>query len=87
MLVVAEFLDDFESIPYGMKITVDADYNETVENIKVLISLKHVDLDIGKMILFYNGRSLKDSERLSELGIKDGALLQVRRKGGLCSCF
>ena len=87
MFVVTEFIDEFETVPFGTKITVDADYNETVENIKVLLSLKHHDLDISRLRLYYKGNALKDSDRLSDLGVKDGTVLQARGKAALCGCF
>jgi len=84
MLVTIQFLDDFESILRGTKFNLDPEYNDTVENLKVLISLKYSELDITRITLKQGKRRLKNSEALNCLGIKEGALIEVVKKRQAC---
>jgi len=84
MYVTIEFLDEFESVIKGSKITVDPDYNDTIENLKVLITLKYSELDMKRFRLMYRNKILKSNQTLNSLGIKEGEVIQVKKAGGGC---
>jgi len=81
------FQDEFETIAKGTKISVDTEGNETVENFKVLLSLVYRDLDVDHLKLFYGTRSLRDSDRLHEVKLKDGDTVKVMKKKYTYQCF
>ena len=87
MLVTVEFLDEFENIPKHAKTSIDPEYNDPVENLKVLITLKYTELEVGGMEVYYEGKKLRNQSCLNTLGIREGAVLQVRRKNSGCFCF
>jgi len=84
MHITAEFANTFESVPRGEKTSINTEYNETVENFKVLITLIHRDLDVNKMKLIFNGKTLRDEERLNEIPLKEGDIVKVARKKMSC---
>jgi len=80
MVLTVVFLEDIDEIKKGTTISIDPDYKESVENAKVLISLKYHHLDISQLELVYNGKPLDDHAKLVQLGIKAGDILQARIK-------
>jgi len=87
MLVTIEFQDEFENINRGTKIGFDPEYNDSIENLKVLITLKYTELEMKKIHIYYHGKRLKNTDNLNILNIKEGATLQVRKRRSGCCCF
>jgi len=67
-------------------ITVDADYNETVENILVKCSLVLTDVRIDRMQLTFNGRELMAGQRLDQIGFVEGGVLGLKERTTHCCC-
>lgn len=65
-------------------ITVDADYNETVENVLVKCSLVLTDLRIDHMQLTFNGRELMGVQRLDQIGFVEGGVMVLRERSTSC---
>ncbi|XP_062079069.1 protein DNA-DAMAGE INDUCIBLE 1 [Humulus lupulus] len=57
-------------------VTLDVDPHETVENVKALLEVEtHVPLQ--QQQLLYNGREIRNSDKLSGVGVKDDDLLMM----------
>ena len=87
MFITIEFQSEFEDVSKATKINMDPEYNESVENIKVLITLKFTELEMNAMQLFFHGKKLRDSDRINLKGIKEGDTLQVKKREHGCGCF
>jgi hypothetical protein len=74
------FLEKIDEVEEGTRISVDPNYQESIENVKVLISLQFPHLNIENMDLFFKGRVLKDNETLVQKGIRGGDELQAKMK-------
>ncbi|CAG9310284.1 unnamed protein product [Blepharisma stoltei] len=67
-------------------LSVDPNYNETIENVICLISLKITTLQVNEMELVYNGRVLPLNATLDQQNIREGHTLLLRkRKSNCCS--
>lgn len=85
MLIQIQFQDDFETVLKGTRTTIDIEWNETVENLKVHITIKYNDLDPAQILLYYRDRQLKPLEKLSGLNYQEGEPIYARRvKKSLC---
>mmetsp|Transcript_22017 Transcript_22017/g.18877 ORF Transcript_22017/g.18877 Transcript_22017/m.18877 type:complete len:90 (+) Transcript_22017:65-334(+) len=89
MLVNIEVIDEFGNLPKGQKFSVDTEYDKTIEDVKVLITLKPSSgLDPKEFDLWKDGKKLGLGDKLNTLGVKDGTLLFLKKKsGGCCSIF
>ena len=66
--------ENFSTSPFTVSIT----YNETVENLLVMISLTVTSVPINKFQISFNGRILKNKgARLDALGIKHGDAINL----------
>lgn len=65
-------------------ITVDADYNETIENVLVKCSLVLTDMNIDHVVLTFNGREVMPRQRLHEIGVVEGGVLVLRERNKAC---
>lgn len=65
---------------------VDPDYNASIENVKLLISLKIPEYEPAKTTLMLKDQSLKDHQTLDKLGVQDGDTLGLRRGGNTTGC-
>jgi hypothetical protein len=66
-------------------ITVDADYNETIENVLVKCSLVLSDVRMELIMLTFNGRELMPTQRLDQIGFVEGGVLVLRERKKCCS--
>ncbi|OMP06963.1 hypothetical protein COLO4_07760 [Corchorus olitorius] len=57
-------------------LSLDVDPNETVENLKALLEVESM-VPLQQQQLLYNGREMKNSEKLSALGVKDEDLIMM----------
>ncbi|CAH2053839.1 unnamed protein product [Thlaspi arvense] len=57
-------------------ITLDVDSQETVENVKALLEVES-NVPIQQQQLLYNGNEMRNSDKLSALGVKDDDLLMM----------
>ena len=88
MLVIVEFLDDFENIVRGTKASFDPEYNDSIENLKVMMTLKSTDLEVTTLRILNHGKILRDKDSLNNLNIKQGDVLQVRKRTVMgCNMF
>lgn len=66
-------------------ITIDPNYNESIENVICLISLKITALPANEIRLFYDGRHLQNQMTLDKLGVQEGHIISLsRRETGCC---
>lgn len=65
-------------------ITVDADYNETIENILVKCSLINSRINLDRYQLLFNGRRLMPTQRLNDIGFTEGGILVLRERSTSC---
>ncbi|KAG0461615.1 hypothetical protein HPP92_021912 [Vanilla planifolia] len=57
-------------------ITLDVDGNELVENVKALLEVE-TSVVLRQQRLLFNGKEMRDSERLSSVGVRDGDLITM----------
>ncbi|GLT36762.1 hypothetical protein SLA2020_111190 [Shorea laevis] len=57
-------------------LTIDVDPHETVENVKALLEVE-TNVPLQQQKLLFNGREMRDSEKLSALGVKDEDLIMM----------
>jgi DNA damage-inducible protein 1 len=57
-------------------ISLDVDPNETVENVKALLEVE-TRVSLSQQQLVYNGKEIRNHEKLSALGVKDDDLLMM----------
>nr|VDC93553.1 unnamed protein product [Brassica oleracea] len=57
-------------------ITLDVDSHESVENVKALLEVE-ANVPIQQQQLLYNGNEMRNSDKLSALGVKDDDLLMM----------
>ncbi|KAK6124036.1 hypothetical protein DH2020_042216 [Rehmannia glutinosa] len=55
-------------------VTLDVDRDESVENLKALLE---VEVPLQQQQLLYNGREMRNSEKLSAVGVSDGDLVMM----------
>lgn len=73
--------ENFSTAPFTVNIT----YNETIENLLVMISLSVTSVPIDKFQIRFNGRILKNKgARLDALGIKHGDAINLETKTNKC---
>ncbi|CAL1370390.1 unnamed protein product [Linum trigynum] len=60
--------------------SLDVDPNETVENIKALLEVE-TQVPLQQQQLLYNGKEIRNDEKLSVLGVKDDDLIMMVSKG------
>ena len=60
--------------------TVDADYNETVENLLVKCSLRVLEVPIERLVLRFNGVQLSSRQRLDIVGYEEGQTINLQTK-------
>ncbi len=63
---------------------MDADYNETIENVLVKCSLVLSDVQIDHVMLTFNGSELRPMQRLDQIGFVEGGVLVLREKHKSC---
>ncbi|XP_065861886.1 protein DNA-DAMAGE INDUCIBLE 1 isoform X2 [Euphorbia lathyris] len=61
-------------------ISLDVDPNESVENVKALLEVE-TQVPLQRQQLLYNGREMRNSEKLSALGVKDEDLMMMTVSG------
>eukprot|EP00262_Sarcandra_glabra_P007414 TRINITY_DN20214_c0_g1_i1.p1 TRINITY_DN20214_c0_g1~~TRINITY_DN20214_c0_g1_i1.p1 ORF type:complete len:411 (-),score=94.29 TRINITY_DN20214_c0_g1_i1:201-1433(-) len=57
-------------------ITLDVDPDESVENVKALLEVE-TRVSLGQQQLLFNGKEMKNAERLSSAGVRDGDLVMM----------
>nr|GLL17615.1 DNA damage-inducible protein 1-like isoform X1 [Ipomoea trifida] len=57
-------------------ITLDVDRDETVENLKALLEVE-TQVPLQQQQLLYNGKEIRNAEKLSGLGVSDGDLVMM----------
>ncbi|XP_031118181.1 protein DNA-DAMAGE INDUCIBLE 1-like [Ipomoea triloba] len=57
-------------------ITLDVDRDETVENLKALLEVE-TQVPLHQQQLLYNGKEIRNAEKLSGLGVSDGDLVMM----------
>nr|AFK48240.1 unknown [Lotus japonicus] len=62
-------------------LTLDVDPNESVENVKALLEVE-TSVPLQKQQLLFNGKEVRNPEKLSALGVKDDDLLMMVSGGG-----
>ncbi|KAK7289664.1 hypothetical protein RIF29_03480 [Crotalaria pallida] len=62
-------------------ITLDVDPHESVENVKALLEVE-TSVPLQQQQLLYNGNEVRNSDKLSALGVKDDDLLMLTAGGG-----
>ncbi|KAI6690750.1 hypothetical protein NL676_027578 [Syzygium grande] len=62
-------------------IALDVDPHESVENVKALLEVE-TRVPLQQQQLLYNGREMRNSEKLSALGVKDEDLVMMVSSGG-----
>ncbi|CAN1167390.1 Protein DNA-DAMAGE INDUCIBLE 1 [Linum perenne] len=60
--------------------SLDVDPNETVENIKALLEVE-TQVPLQQQQLLYNGKEIRNAEKLSALGVKDDDLIMMVSRG------
>ncbi len=80
MLLSIEFLNAFTEICKGTTIDVHTGNDETIENLKVRITLFFTELKTKTMVILFNGKPLTNQETLKLIGVKEGDTIQVKRK-------
>ncbi|KAF3649052.1 putative BTB/POZ domain-containing protein-like [Capsicum annuum] len=58
-------------------VTLDVDRDESVENLKALLEVEKTQVPLQQQQLLYNGREMRNSDKLSALGIGDGDLVMM----------
>jgi len=67
---------------------IDFDANDTIDNLKVIISLKYSDLDPLFYDLYLNDKRIENTQKLIELNIQEYDILVIKAIGGQCpSCI
>ena len=87
MFITVVFQTGFENVAKDTTLHVDPDYNESIENVKVLITLQCAELEMDDMKLYFHGKRLRDHERINSKGITQGDIIHLKRKGAGCVCF
>jgi len=88
MLITIEFLEDFENVSRGTKTSFDAEFNDSIENLKVIISLKYHEIEVSSLNILLKGKILKDQATLNSLNIQQGTVLQARKRRVMgCNIF
>ena len=88
MLITIEFLEDFEGIKRGTKTSFDAEFNDSIENLKIIISLRYTEIDVSSLRISSKGKILRDQDTLSALNIEQDAVLQARKRRVMgCNIF
>ena len=88
MIILVEFLEEFDTVPRFTKTSVDIDWAETIENLKVLITLKYTDLDPNAFDVYYRGKKLRPSAKVNSIDYQEGTYLSVRKtKSEFCVCI
>mmetsp|Transcript_52790 Transcript_52790/g.60660 ORF Transcript_52790/g.60660 Transcript_52790/m.60660 type:complete len:89 (-) Transcript_52790:66-332(-) len=88
MIIIVEFADDISNVERGTKTSVDIEWSESVENLKVHITLKYGDLDPAAFDLYYQGRKIRPSQKVNAFGYQEGTNVIVRRaKSEMCVCI
>jgi len=89
MLVNIQFSSTFAEICKGTTIGLCACDDESIENLKVKITLFYQELKTKALVILYNGKPLKNGETLDLVGVKEGDVIQVKKKKkeGLFKCF
>ncbi|EHA8590221.1 protein DNA-DAMAGE INDUCIBLE 1 [Cocos nucifera] len=57
-------------------ITLDVDPDESVENVKALLEVE-TSVSLSQQQLHFNGKEMKNSDRLSSLGVRDGDMVMM----------
>ena len=71
------------------KFSVDFDPSETVDNLKVVISLKYTDLDPNHFDLYLRGTRMDTREKLLNYRLLETETIIIKRaiKSGCCTTF
>jgi hypothetical protein len=64
--------------------TLDLDPTTTVENMMVEYSLKFPQVDIKKLKVSFNNRTLNSKDRLLEAGLGQGCTVTITKASGGC---
>ncbi|KAL1370007.1 hypothetical protein HN51_000337 [Arachis hypogaea] len=62
-------------------LTLDVDPHESVENVKALLEVE-TSVPIQQQQLLFNGKEIRNSDKLSAIGVKDDDLLMMVSSGG-----
>ena len=89
MLIQIEFAKSFETVAKGEKKSVDIDWQETIENLKVLITCNIDKLAASDFELYYKGKKLPNDEKISSIGYVQGTpmILKPMKKSACCILF
>ena len=87
MLVNLKFDDDFANVSKGTKVQVDMAFSDTIDNIKIMISLKYPDINPARIALFLDKQHLLNHETIKTTKINENSILTIKPiKSGICSC-
>ena len=62
------------------RFNLDLPYNDTVQNLLAMVSVRISDVPVGELSVYYQGQPLGEGERLDTLGVKDDAVVELRHK-------
>jgi len=66
------------------RISLDPNYNESVENVLVQCSLQISEVPITELALYFQDKALAGPQRLDQVGVTDGAQLDLRQRQASC---
>lgn len=88
MLISYEFVDGFLNVTKGTKGSIDAEWKTTIDNLKVMITLKHNDLDPSDFDLYYKTKKLQTETQISSLNYSEGDQIFVKKHTKTtCGCY
>jgi len=64
--------------------TVDPRFNETIEDLVYMVSLKVTSIPANELQLSYQGKLLKSSQTLESYSIQEGEILSLSKKSSGC---
>lgn len=66
------------------RISLDVNYNETIENILVQCTLQVTEVPITELTVYFQDKAVSGQKRLDEIGAGDGAVLELRQRQETC---
>ncbi len=69
------------------KFSVDVDPKETIENLKVIISLRYTDIDPIMLEIYYRKTRLENKIRIIDLHLTEDDVLAIKGNEANCPCM
>ena len=60
--------------------------HETVENLKVLLTIKYPEINIEQVNFYLNEKELKNNYTIKTLELQDASIILIKRKVNICCC-